>query len=276
MLGYLVACRWLCCIEAYNKQPPIMIDLSSENNSEAGRVIISGREAEEFTLKGHRVFVIPSPSNQTAIAQPWVLYAPTLPGLPSMEEQVMFQKFLDAGIAIAGIDVGESYGSPPGRALFSALYAELVQGRGFAKKPALLARSRGGLMLYNLAVEHPECVGCVAGIYPVCNLKSYPGLAKACGAYNLSETELAANLAQHNPVDRIAPLARAGVPIMHLHGDNDEVVPMEENSAALAEAYRKHGGQMKLMVVPGQGHNRLPVWFQSPELIEFVITHAKT
>ena len=54
-------------------------------------------------------------------AMPWVWYAPTLPGLPGPEEKWMFQKFLDAGIAIAGIDVGESFGSPSGRAIYSSL-----------------------------------------------------------------------------------------------------------------------------------------------------------
>ena len=71
----------------------------------------------------------------------------------------MFERFLAEGIAVAGVDVGESYGSPQGRAHFTALYRELVERRGFSRKPCLLARSRGGLMLYNWAAEHPESVG---------------------------------------------------------------------------------------------------------------------
>lgn len=134
--------------------------------------------------------------------------------------------------------MGESFGSPEGRSLFQTLYEGLVRRHGFATKVALLARSRGGLMLYNWAVEHPENVACVAGIYPVCNLTSYPGLTKACGAYQLSEAELAATLLNHNPVERIAPLAKAGVPILHLHGDQDEIVPLEQNSSLLDERYR--------------------------------------
>lgn len=90
----------------------------------------------------------------------------------------MFRCWLDAGLAIAGIDVGESFGSPAGRAHFTALHGLLTR-YGFSPRPALLARSRGGLMLYNWAVEHPELVVCVAGIYPVCNLTSYPGLAES-------------------------------------------------------------------------------------------------
>ena len=76
---------------------------------------------------------------------------------------------------------------PPGLALPAAA-ADPVITEG--KKPCLLARSRGGLMLYAWAVEHPESVGGVAGIYPVCNLASYPGLGRACGAYGLTMDEL--------------------------------------------------------------------------------------
>ena len=65
------------------------------------------------------------------------------------------------------------------RAIFQALYSELTNKRGFGKRPVLLARSRGGLMLYSWAVEHPDSVGGVAGIYPVCNIASYPGIARA-------------------------------------------------------------------------------------------------
>ena len=253
-----------------------MNDSTSENNHEPRQITLCGQKAEEFSVDGHRAFVILPAECKDTTAQPWVWYAPTLPGLPTIEEEVMVQRLLDGGLAIAGIDVGESYGSPLGRTLFTALYNELVEERGFSKKPALLARSRGGLMLYNWAVEHPDSVSCVAGIYPVCNLTSYPGLAKACGAYEMSEVELAANLSQHNPVDRIAPLARAGVPLFHLHGDSDEVVPLEENSAMLAENYRKHGGLMELIVLQGQGHNRDTVWFRSKPLIDFMIAHAKS
>jgi pimeloyl-ACP methyl ester carboxylesterase len=237
-------------------------------------VVIAGHHGMEFTVSGQRAFVILPTETKCAATQPWVWYAPTLPGLPA-EEQWMFQQFLDAGLAIAGIDVGESFGSPDGRSHFQTLYEGLVEQHGFATKAALLARSRGGLMLYNWAVEHPENVACVAGIYPVCNLASYPGLAKACGAYHLSEGELAATLANHNPVERIAPLAKAGVPVLHLHGDQDAVVPLEQNSALLSERYRGAGGSLELIVFPGQGHNRWSGWFTSQPLVDFVIAHAK-
>ncbi|HOZ45556.1 MAG TPA: glycoside hydrolase family 127 protein [Candidatus Hydrogenedentes bacterium] len=227
---------------------------------------------EVFSVRGHTAFLIMP--KQHADPTPWVWYAPTLAAYPGPEEQWMFERFTEAGVAIAGIDVGESYGSPQGRALFTALYEELVHKRGMAGRPCLLARSRGGLMLNNWAVEHPECVAGIAGIYPVCDLRSYPGIGTACSAYEMTEQQLTDQLGAHNPVSRVEPLAKAQVPIFHIHGDSDTTVPIEANSAALAHEYERHGGSMKLVVIEGQGHNMWPGWFQCQELVDFVIARA--
>ncbi|MEI7899480.1 MAG: glycosyl hydrolase [bacterium] len=231
---------------------------------------------EVFEVEGRTAFtILPAAENlHTNRPTPLVWYAPTLPNLPETRERWMFERFLTNGIAIAGVDVGESYGSPQGRALFTAFYRELVERRGFSRKPCLLARSRGGLMLYNWAVEHPESVAGIAGIYPVCDIRSWPGLDKACGAYGLTMEHLCGQVKQHNPVDRLAPLAKAGVPIFHIHGDSDTVVPLADNSAKLAQRYRELGGSMRLRIPPGQGHNVWDGFFQCQELVEFVIAKA--
>ena len=231
---------------------------------------------EVFKVDGRTAFVIlPAAENlHPNRPTPWVWYAPTLPNLPGAGERWMFKRFLDNGIAIAGIDVGESYGNPAGRAHFTALYNELVKNRKFSAKPCLLARSRGGLMLYNWAAEHPDSVGGIAGIYPVGNLRSWPGLDKACGAYGLTAAQLEEQLTQHNPIDRLAPLAKAGVPIFHIHGDADDVVPLKDNSALLASRYRELGGNMRMRIPVGQGHNMWQGFFQCEELVEFVIAKA--
>jgi dipeptidyl aminopeptidase/acylaminoacyl peptidase len=226
---------------------------------------------KSFKVDGHAAFVIMPNKVDEKKPVPWVWYAPTFSNLPEPRENWMFQRFLAAGIAIAGVDVGESYGSPKGRETFSALYKELVTNRNFARKPVMLARSRGGLMLYNWAVENPESVAGIAGIYPVCDLRSYPGLDKACGAYGLTRAELEAQLSKHNPVDRLAPLGKARVPIFHIHGDIDTTVPVKENSGEVARQYEKLGGKMELKIAKGQGHNLWDGFFQCQELVDFVI-----
>ena len=233
---------------------------------------------EAFAIEGRTAFLI-LPDNKPAKldqgAMPWVWYAPTLRGLPGGAEKWMFERFLKAGIAIAGVDVGESYGNPKGRATYAALHQHLVEKHGLAKRACLLARSRGGLMLYSWAAENPDKVACITGIYPVCNIASYPGLQRASGAFGLTAQGLEAQLAKHNPIDRLAPLAKAKVPIFHIHGDMDRVVPLDKNSAIIKERYDKLGGPMILEIVKGQGHNMWPGWFQSQALVDFVLKHAE-
>lgn len=232
-------------------------------------------KGETFTVEGRTAFLImPEKRINKTKPAPWVWYAPTLPKLPGNEEKWMFGKFLAAGIAIAGIDVGESMGNPQGRALYTAFHKDMVSKRGMAAKPVLLARSRGGLMLYNWAAENPQSVAAIAGIYPVGDLTSWPGLNKAAPAYGLGEAGLAAQLAKHNPIDRLEPIAKARIPIFHLHGDKDGTVPLEKNSGLIKQRYEKLGGEMTLELIPGGGHDMGRHWFENDQLVNFIINNA--
>lgn len=237
---------------------------------------VESAEPTYFEIGEHQAFVFEPPTTARLDGpMPWVWYAPTfIRRLPGPEEDWMIQRLHERGIAIAGVDVGESYGSPTGREAYQLLYENLTSKRDYREHPVLLARSRGGLMLYNWAVEHPRAVGGVAGIYPVCNIESYPGVAKAAGAYGLTAKQLQAKLLDHNPIHRLEPLAKAKVPILHIHGDRDHVVPLEQNSAELAKNYRRLGGPVETKVIKGQGHNMWQGWFQHRGLTDFIIDRA--
>ena len=167
-------------------------------------------EGQSFQLEGSVAFLIPATvefrSTDGQVSKPWVWYAPTLPNLPGPEERWMFERFLQAGISIAGIDAGESYGSPNGNRVFDRLHAEMTR-RGYSPRPVMLGRSRGGLQTLSWAADHPEQVAAWTGIYPVCNLASYPGLERAAGAYELNPQQLKERLKEFNPVDRMGKLA---------------------------------------------------------------------
>jgi dipeptidyl aminopeptidase/acylaminoacyl peptidase len=233
---------------------------------------------EAFLVEGRPAFVLLPPEKERRKPQPWILYAPTLAGYPDEHEKWMHEQFLAAGVAVAGIDIGESYGSPPGRKLFTALYEELTKKRGFASKPCLLGRSRGGLWVTSWACEHAGQVAGIAGIYPVFDLRTYPGLAKAAPAYGLKADELEAQLSEHNPIERVGILAKAKVPVFIIHGDDDKVVPLRENSAEFAARYDAAGAKeaAMLVVAKGQGHNFWEGFFRCPELIEFAIAGARS
>jgi len=232
---------------------------------------------EAFSVNERMAFIFwPEPAKRRS-PQPWILYAPTLPAYPDAAEKWMHEQFLAAGVAVAGIDVGEAYGSPAGRTLFTALYRELVDRRGFATKPCLLGRSRGGLWAASWAGEHPDKVAGLAGIYPVFDFRTYPGLEKAAPAYGLAPEALAARLDEFNPIERAGRLAAARIPVCLIHGDEDQLVPLKENSSELLARYRTAGaGELvRLIVAQGQGHSFWEGFFRCQELVDFTIARAK-
>ncbi len=232
---------------------------------------------ESFLVNGRPAFILWPAEEKRRHPQPWVFYAPTLPAYPDSHEKWMHEQFLAAGVAVAGIDVGEAYGSPAGHAFFDALYRELTAQRGFADKPCLLGRSRGGLWVTSWASRNPEKVAGLAGIYPVFDLRTYPGLQRAAPAYGLSPAQLESQLQELNPISGIDKLALANVPVFIIHGDIDKVVPLRENSATLLEHYRRLERQdlVELIVPEGQGHNFWPGFFRCGELVDFTIRRAK-
>jgi alpha-beta hydrolase superfamily lysophospholipase len=232
---------------------------------------------ERLLVAGRPGFLFMPPEGKRITPQPWVMYAPTLAGFPDSHEKWMHQQFLDAGIAVAGIDVGEAYGSPKGCKGLTALYAELTGKRGFALRPVLLGRSRGGLWVTSWALGNPDKVAGIAGIYPVLDLRTYPSLAKAAPAFELSEAELKSKLEDLNPINHVEVLARHKVPVFIIHGDDDKVVPLKQNSAELVARYKSAGQRnaVTLIVAEGQGHNYWEGFFRCQSLVDFVIARAK-
>lgn len=233
---------------------------------------------EVFAVAGRTAFLFTPATDAEVPAEPkpWILYAPTLAAYPDAAERWMHEQFTKAGVAVAGIDTGESYGSPAGVAAAEALHAELVR-RGYSKQPALLGRSRGGLWASAWAIAHPELTAGLGGIYPVYDWRTYPGLEKAAPAYGLAPAELAAKAAELCPIERIDAAAKAGVPVCIIHGDDDPVVPLEPNSLRLKQAYQAagKGDLVNVIVAKGQGHSFWEGFFRCQELVDFLVARAK-
>ena len=92
--------------------------------------------------------------------------------------------------------------------------------------------------------------------------------------FGMDRVAFSSVIEQHNPINHLAGLAKAKVPICIVHGDSDRIVPLEENSAVVAERYLKLGGEAKIEVVPGKGHQVDDGFFKSKELIEFMIKRS--
>ncbi|WPJ97345.1 alpha/beta hydrolase [Coraliomargarita algicola] len=174
-------------------------------------------------------------------------------------------EMLQRGWWIAYMNVGNTFGCPSAMARFDVFYQEMTEKYGFHKKPILEGLSRGGLYVYNWAAQNPESVGMIYADNPVCDFKSWPGgqgmgpgskgdweaLLKCYGF----ESEEEALAWPSNPVDQLAPIIAAGIPLVHSYGDADEVVPYQENTQVIAERAEALGAQVQLYRKPGCRHH---------------------
>lgn len=232
------------------------------------------KTAEVFEIDGHKVFLYAAP--KPAAGKPWLWYAPTLNGVSLFGRKMYYEAFMKAGISLAGYDLGEVRGAPGSTAKFTLFYDEMVK-RGYSAKPILLGQSRGGMMTLAWAFRNPEKVRAWVGIYPVCNLASWPlknSKAQTLADFGMPENELVAKLSEFNPVDNLKGLLANKVPMFVVHGDSDVVVPYELNTGLLKERYEAGGGQISVKVIPGEGHKVGPSFFECRELVDFVLKQA--
>ncbi len=173
--------------------------------------------------------------------------------------------FLKAGFYYIHIEVGTmSLASPPALTNMEAFYQHIVS-KGLNSKGTLTGVSRGGLYAYRFAAAHPERVICIYGDAPVCDFKSWPmGVTKGArspeGVKALLELygfkdEAEARAYRGNPIDNLEPLAKAGIPLIHVVGDADNAVPPEANSAIVEQRYKALGGTIQVFHKPGGGHH---------------------
>jgi len=228
-------------------------------------------------------------------AEAWVVVPATpLPGNPwswclmfpdAFTERCAAPTLIARGFHHAFLDVGNTFGSPAAVAKLARFHDELVR-RGLSPRPALIGISRGSLYAHRFASDHPDKVSVIYGDAGVCDIRSWPGgvavgrkgkgsagdWAEVKTLYGFAD-DAAALAWTGNPVDTLAPLAKAGVALIHVVGDADEVVPPEENGLIVAERYRALGGTVVVIHKPGVGHH--PHGLDDPApVVEFVIRHA--
>jgi hypothetical protein len=205
-------------------------------------------------------------------------------GFGNVAHRYYVEKLLAAGFYVAGVEVGPSCGSPAAAEVCQEFYEQLVSKHGLHKRARLLAHSHGGLIAYGWAFRHPTCVDRIGGMCPATDFRSYPTLPNVVALptkgldYGLSLEELERRAGEFNPVENLAPLARAGAKILHIHGDQDVLISTNANSIELARRYRDLGGDAETVLLKGLGAERAasrghdgPELYQSGPLLNFLL-----
>jgi len=242
---------------------------------EGKRTTWHGYDRYDFTHDGRKCIVVtpkaPAPN------RPWIWRARFFGHEPQTDLAL-----LKRGYHLAYIDVGGLFGGPAAVGHWNAFHTLLTTKHALARKPALEGMSRGGLIVFNWAAANPHRVACIYADAPVCDIRSWPGgkgKGKGGGgawqqclkAYGLTDEQAAGF--RGNPIDGLGPLARANVPLLHVVGAADTVVPVAENTAVIENRYRALGGPIRVISKPGCGHH--PHSLKDPQpIVEFVVAHT--
>lgn len=214
-----------------------------------------------------RTVVVPQ---KVADGKPWVWRARFWGHEPQFDIAL-----LNKGYHLVYCDVGGLYGNRKAVERWNAYYKYLREEHGFAEKVVLEGMSRGGLIIYNWGIANPEKVAAIYGDAPVMDFKSWPGAGNA-GIHKTYgfKSEAEAKGYKGNPVDGLEPLAKAGVPIIHVVGDADKVVPVSENTAVAEKRYKEMGGVFEVIHKEKCGHHPHSLKDPAP-LVEFVEKHVE-
>ena len=130
-------------------------------------------------------------------------------------------------------------------AQWNAVYQHLTE-HGFSKKPVLEGAGRAAGEAIGWAVENPDKVSCLYGENPV--LRGF-----------MSKSTL---------LDNLAPLAKAGVPILSVCGSLDPA--LNDHTRVLEKRYKELGGPITVIIKEGEGH--YPLAPKDPKVVVDFIT----
>jgi pimeloyl-ACP methyl ester carboxylesterase len=206
------------------------------------------KTTRSFGNTGMGVLVPKSP----AAGKPWVLRADRIDRTTSEIDLALLAK----GYYIVAPPLLAQRG--PLREDWNAVY-KLMTDAGFAKKPALEGAGASAGEAYAWAVENADKVSCIYGENPVLR-----GIMATKGNYDEN--------AKVPHIDDLSPLAKAGVPILHVCGSLD---PWLDRETRVAEKkYKELGGNFTVIIREGEGH--FPLSPRDPKpVVDFITARAQ-
>jgi len=249
--------------------------LSGFNNSYNGDKIFFEYKVRDFEFKGRNAkIVFPDKANHD---KTWIWRARFWGHEPQVDKEL-----LDRGFHVVYIDVAGLFGNKEAVNIWNEYYDFLMEEYQLNTKVVLEGMSRGGLIIYNWASQNIDKVACIYADAPVCDIKSWPGglyngkgspfdWEKCLKAYDLDESSVMnfANI----PAINAKNVAKANIPVIHVCGAADKVVPYDENTKVLASNFEHAGGTIEIILKEGVGHH--PHSLKDPKpIVDFILKNT--
>jgi pimeloyl-ACP methyl ester carboxylesterase len=197
----------------------------------------------EFKLDGIKGSVAVIVPKSAATGMPWVFRADFVG-----RDAVVDLSLLSKGFHIVTGPVPTDTNGPVLQQ-WNAVYKHLTD-QSFSKKPVLEGAGGAAGEAYAWAIANPDKVTCIYGENPV----------------------LRSNMSKTPPLDNLAALAKAGVPILHVCGSLD---PWFKSQTLVAEKrYKELGGQITVIIQEGEGHYPLAPKDRQP-VVDFILKSVR-
>jgi len=158
-----------------------------------------------------------------AAGNPWVFRAAFVPREAAVDFALLARGF---HLVVGPVPYN---GDGPSRAHWDAVYRHLTE-HGLSSKPVMEGAGGAAGEAYAWAIENPDKVSCVYAENPIlrCHMSNQPLL------------------------DRLAPLTKAGVPLLHVCGSLDP--SLNDQTRMVEQKYHELGGQITVLIREGEGH----------------------
>ena len=194
----------------------------------------------EFRLDGIRMPVTVIVPKTPASGKPWVFRADFVTRDAAVDLALLGQGFH----VVTGPIPTDTDG--PVLQQWNAVYKHLTDA-GLSKTPVLAGAGGAAGEAYAWAIENPDKVSCIYVENPI----------------------LRSHMTKAQPLDRLAALAKAGVPILHVCGSLDPW--LDTQTRAAERRYRELGGRFTVLVEDGKGH--FPTAPKDPKpVVDFILS----
>jgi pimeloyl-ACP methyl ester carboxylesterase len=127
---------------------------------------------------------------------------------------------------------------------------KILVDNGFSKKAVMEGTGANAGEVYGWAIANPDKVSCIYARNP--SLRSL--------------------MAKLPPIDNLAPLAKAGIPILHDCGSLDPW--LNDQTRVVEKRYKELGGQITVIIREGEGH--FPLAPRDPKsVVDFILSHQR-
>lgn len=227
-----------------------------------------------FTFEGREAIVV-EPA-QADIGKNWAIYTEYFGAFPDTAVAL-----LNKGFHLTYLQNQNRWGLDVDQQARHRFRNYLTENYGLSAKCVPIGMSCGGLHAVNYASLFPEDIAVLYLDAAVLNLLSCPmgfgsgtrdeEIVEEClKAIDMTPSELICY--RNHPLDRLSVLAEHKIPVIMLYGEEDDVVPYQENGIFLEKLYREKQLPVQVIGKPGCGHHPHGLTDPAP-IVDFILKY---